>query len=100
MIIYVAHSYLGIPDNLKRARRICHDLQVRDKENTYLSPLLAFSHLAYGEMPFNEEMDLCLDLLMVCDKLIVASEVTRGVQIEIDFANSVGMEVEYLERSE
>ena len=33
----------------------------------------------------------------VSDKLIVASDLSKGVCKEIDFANLVGMEVEYLE---
>jgi hypothetical protein len=32
-------------------------------------------------------------LLSVCDVLIVASEPSKGVQKEIDFARMVGMEV-------
>jgi hypothetical protein len=45
-------------------------------------------------------MENCLDLLSVCDKLIVASELSKGVSKEIDFANLVNMEVEYLENTE
>ena len=42
-------------------------------------------------------MNLCIDLLPIADKLIVASNLSKGVCREIDFANLVGMEVEYLE---
>jgi hypothetical protein len=43
-------------------------------------------------------MELCYDLLSQCDKLIVASgRLSRGVAKEVDFANLVGMEVEWLE---
>ena len=99
MIIYVSHCFGGNPQNLERAKKITHDLQVNDLENTYVCPLLAFSHLQYGEVGFDAEMDLCLDILSNCDKLIVASDFSnsKGVQKEIDFANLVGMEVEYLE---
>ena len=45
-------------------------------------------------------MENCIDILSVCDKLIVASELSKGVAIEIDFANNVNMEVEYLENAE
>ena len=68
-----------------------------DLENTYICPLLALSHLQYGELGHDAEMELCLDVLGSCDKLIVASEISKGVQLEIDFANLVCMEVEYLE---
>ena len=45
-------------------------------------------------------MENCLDLLSVADKLIVASDLSKGVRREIDFANLVGMEVQYLEDTE
>ena len=99
MIIYVSHIYQGKPENLERARKITHDLQVADLENTYICPLLALSHLKYGEIGYENELEACIDLLSVADKLIVASDFldSIGVQKEIDFANLVGMEVEYLE---
>lgn len=100
MIIYVSHAYGGKQENLERARKITHDLQVADLENTYICPLLTFSHLQYGEIGYDAEMELCLDLLSVCDKLIVASDISKGVAEEIDFANLVNMEVEYLEDTE
>ena len=79
--------------NIARAKKITHDLQVADLENCYICPLLAFSHLDYGEIGYDEELELCLDILSVADVLIVASEPIDGVQKEIDFARMVGMEV-------
>ena len=38
-------------------------------------------------------MEICLDLLSACDVLIVASDISDGVQKEIGFARLVGMEV-------
>lgn len=96
IICYVAHRFSGEKSNYDRAKKITHDLQVSDKENAYLCPLLALSHLKYGELGFDEELDICIDMLQVCDCLIVASEISHGVQREIDFANLVGMEVRYL----
>ena len=68
-----------------------------DLENTYICPLVAFSHLEYGEIGYDAELELCIDILSNCDKLIVASDISKGVSREVDFANLVGMEVEYLE---
>ena len=102
-IYYVAHRYGGDIKNLEQAKKITHDLQVKDPENCYICPLIAFSHLGYNEIGYEEEIALCLDLLSVSDVLIVASEVSEGVQIEIDLAkklkNADGepMEVVYLE---
>ena len=100
MLIYVAAKYGGDPANIERAKKITHDLQVKDLANCYICPLLTFSHLEYGEMGFDEEMELCLDILSECEKMIVASEISKGVQMKIDFANLVGMEVEWFEDTE
>lgn len=97
MIIYVSHKFGGNPDNIERAKKITHDLQVKDLANCYVCPLLTFNHLEYGEVGYDEEMALCLDLLTVCDKMIIASEVSEGVQREIDFARLVNMEIVDLE---
>ena len=70
-----------------------------DLENTYICPLLALSHLKYNEVGYDNELEACIDLLSVCDKLIVASDISKGVARQIDFANLVGMEVEYLEET-
>ena len=93
MIYYVSHCYGGDTANLERAKKITHDLQMNDHENCYICPLMAFSHLGYNEIGHDEEMELCIDLLSVSDVLIVASDISEGVQKEIDFARLVGMEV-------
>ena len=100
MLIYVATKYGGYPANIKRAKKITHDLQVKDLANCYICPLLTFSHLEYGELGFDDEMELCLDILSSCDRLIVSSEeISKGVQMEIDFAKLVKMEVMRLDEN-
>lgn len=93
MILYISHKYGGDTANLERAKQITHDLQVNDPENCYICPLIAFSHLGYNEIGHYDEMALCIDLLSVSDVLIVTSDISDGVQKEIDFARMVGMEV-------
>lgn len=93
MLVYVSHCYGGDQDNVERAKRITHDLQVENPTHCFICPLLNFSCLEYGEIGYEEEMEICIDLLSVCDVLIVASDVSKGVQREIDFARMVGMEV-------
>ena len=96
MMYYVSHEYGGNAQNVEKAKKITHDLQVADPDNCYICPLTAFSHLQYGEIGYDAEMEMCLDLLSVCDKLIVASVPSEGVRREIEFAKMVNMEVEYL----
>ena len=45
-------------------------------------------------------MQLCEDLLILCDKLIVASDLSDGVEREITLAEKCNMEIEYLEDTE
>ena len=92
-LYYVSHRFGGDPANIERAKKITHDLQVADLDNCYICPLLTFSHLKYGEIGYDEELELCIDILSVADVLIVASDISKGVQKEIDFARMVGMEV-------
>lgn len=99
MLVYVASKYGGNPANLEIAKKITHDLQVKDLANCYICPLLTFSHLEYGELGYDDEMELCLDILQNCEKLIVASEISKGVQMEIDFAKLVKMEVMQLDEN-
>ena len=89
ILIYVCHAYGGDKANIERARKITHDLQVKDVANCYICPLLAFSDLEYGEIGYDDEMELCLDLLTCSDRLIVASEISRGVQREIELAEVI-----------
>lgn len=91
--IYVSHKFGGDPANMERAKKITHDLQIENPTHCFICPILAFSHLQYGEIGYDDEIELCLDLLSLCDTLIVASDVSKGVQKEIDFARMVGMEV-------
>lgn len=92
-ICYVSHRFGGDTANMERAKKITHDLQIENPEHCFICPILAFSHLEYGEIGYDDEIELCLDLLSLCDALIVASDVSDGVQKEIDFARMVGMEV-------
>ena len=93
MIIYVSHAYGGKKENYEKAKRITHDLQIENPTHCFICPLLAFSHLDYGEIGYDEELELCIDILSVADVLIVASEPSKGVQKEIDYARLFGMEV-------
>ena len=98
-ICYVSHVYGGEKNNIERAKKITKELQRRDLANCYICPLEAFSHFEYGEIGYNDEMELCLDLLSVSDCLIVASEISKGVRMEIDFAKLVKMEVMWLDEN-
>ena len=95
--VYVAHKYEGDRQNIEKLGVILRKLQKEHPENSYFSPLHNFSYLEYDDMPYEEVIECCKDWLTESDKLLVVGDFSRGVKIEIDFANLVGMEVEYLE---
>ena len=93
MLLYLAHKFQGKQENMERVKKIAHDLQMENPAHCVVCPLLNFSFLVYGEIGYEQEMEICLDLLSACDVLIIASDISEGVQEEIDFAKMVGMEV-------
>ena len=93
MLLYLSHKYQGKQENIERVKKIAHDLQIENPTHCVVCPLLNFSCLDYGEIGYEQEMEICLDLLSVCDVLIVTSEPSKGVQKENDFKRQVGMEV-------
>ena len=94
---YVSHAYGGKEENYNKAKSVMKALQYSRPNDCFLCPIFAFSHFDYGEMSYYDEMELRLDLLSLCDGLIVASKSCAEMQKEIEFAKLVDMEVEYIE---
>ena len=94
MLIYCAHYYGG--DRKAKAyaaRKICK-MQLGDLQNTYISPIHALGYL-YTLLDYDAGMELCYDLLMACDKLMVISPPSEGVMREIKMAKLLHIPVEY-----
>ena len=98
MVIYVTHCHNGDEENLQKASRIVHNLQKADKDNCYICPLLTFSAINKGELNEEEMSNIRIDLLSICDMLIVSSREDAQIKHEIDFAKLVGMEIKNLEQ--
>lgn len=96
-MIYVAHAFGGKKANIRKARKITHDLAKVDSDNTYVCPLLCFNYFKYNEVGYDAEMQMCTDLLGECMKMIVASPISKGVQLEIDYCNEWGIPIEYFD---
>lgn len=99
MLVYVAHPYSRKKKDRDRAVKITRALQLRDMENTYVCPIIALSHLAYSMISREEEIELRLDILSNCERLIVVGEITNSMRKEVNFAKLVRMEVVRLEES-
>lgn len=97
--IYIAHKYQGNKKNIEKVGKIAKKLQIEHPENSYFSPLHNFSFLDYDDISYEQMLEICIDWLSECDRLIVASDISKGVAKEIEFAKLVGMEVEYLEKN-
>jgi hypothetical protein len=96
-MVYVAHKFTDNPAaNIERAKQITNALQRADTNSLYVTPLLALSHIASGELGYEKEMELCLALLDRCNCMIVASEISKGVQMEIDHCRQKGIPIQYL----
>lgn len=93
MICYVSHTFQNKELNYERAKNVMRHLQKRDLANCYVCPLMTFSYLGYGEIGKDNEMELRLDLLTCADRLIIASEIDKQMQTEVEFAKLVKMEV-------
>ena len=96
MLKYVAFNYGGKRSNIRKAKKITHDLALADPINTYICPLLTFMYLRYGEVGYADEMSMCQDLLGECGEMIVASRISKGVQIEIDYCKEWGIPITFL----
>lgn len=86
MVIYVA-SELDAED-IDQFKEFLKILQSNDTENTYISPTMTFSHL----QDFESIEELKIDLLSICDKLIVYGKYA----VEVEFAKMFKMEIEYV----
>lgn len=91
MIIYVAHANETFAD-YHHAEKVTHALQVKDTENCYVCPALAFAHIG-KDLSDKDKTALKLDLLTVCDSVLIASRFCDDIKPEIEFANSIGMEI-------
>ena len=74
--------------------------QMQDFDNCYIIASEAFWHLSDKDIGYDDLIALRLDLLSVCDVLMVSESNNPFANDEIGFADLVGMEVKYLESTE
>lgn len=92
-IVYVSHKYDGKREEIREATRITYNLQLKDLLNHYYCPLVAIPWLAYKDISDDDKTALKLDMLSVCDSLLIASDISDDMKDEIEFAKLVKMEV-------
>lgn len=92
-IIYVSHKYDGKKEAIRDATRITYNLQTKDLQNHYYCPLVAIPWIAHKDISEDDKIALKLDMLTVCDSLLIASDISDDMEDEIEFAKLVKMEV-------
>lgn len=97
MIGYVTQHFDGSAESYQAVRELLLEIQDDDWENCYVSPVLTFPCSPASPEDVKNLMAVRLDLLMVCDILIVnGSIIDDYMKAEIDFAKLVGMDVFYV----
>ena len=94
MVYYVTQKNNGSITEFERCEETIRRMQISDPENTYISPSVTFSYLAFNEMG-DIEREMRYDLLCACDALIVVGEITEKVSGEIELAEKLNIEVLY-----
>lgn len=70
---YISHPYTGDEENNRaEAARIQRHLQERYPNCLFLNPLAMFEPLA--DMPYEQVMRYCLEMLRYCDGIIMAGD--------------------------
>lgn len=93
MRIYVSHPFSGKPENKAEVERIVTDLTKKYPEHIFYSPIHAFGFM-YNSVSYDRGMELCLDLLSLCDELWVFGDYdkSRGCRREIAYSIANGIE--------
>lgn len=94
MMIYCAHKYGGEEKNKRDIEKKIKTLQLSRPKDCFISPVHCFGWM-YKDIDYDAGMELCIDLLSVCDEVLVLSELSKGVKIEIETAEKLHIPVRY-----
>lgn len=93
MTYYVAHAYSGDKQNIMEARKTLLELQRKDLLNCYICPVVALPILESAKVDKDSKLELCFDIMTLCDAFIIGSYISEGMKKEIEFARLIKMEV-------
>ena len=91
MTVFVAHAQTE--DSSLRLSKIVLQLQYENPTDCFIPADIAFEHLYNGDFSQKEIYDIETDVLSNCDQLLIVSDISPIMQMQIDFARMVGMEV-------
>lgn len=96
MIVFVCSPYGGDPRNIDRAINYC--LMEIEMGNVPYAPHVFFTQMLDEDTDRQTGIDMGLKMLQRCDELHVWSAlITRGMKMEIDEAESLGIPVRFME---
>lgn len=86
MLIYVSHPFQNKESNVKKIESIVRRLAKENPDNTYISPVHTFGFM-YDDFSYKRGLDMCLDLLNMCDEMQVYGdwEHSQGCKAEIAY---------------
>ena len=93
MTYFVAHAYSGDKQNIRAARQTLLELQKKDLLNCYICPVVAIPALESADIDGDSKLELCFDLMTLCDAVVIGSYISEGMKKEIEFARLIKMEV-------
>ena len=87
MLIYISHAYSAKEENKIEVEQIVRQLLKDHPQHTFISPIHTFGYL-YKDVEYAIGLQMCLDLLVVCDYMIVYGdwENSKGCKQEIEYA--------------
>ena len=91
MTVFVAHEQTNT--SAVRSQKIVFQLQYENPTHCFIPAAIAFEHLYNGDFTEKQIYDIETDVLSNCDQLLIVSEISPIMQMQIDFAKMVGMEV-------
>ena len=93
-LVYLAHTFLGKPENVKDAQNIILKLLHKYPDVSFYSPLHATGFF-YSELSYERGMAHCFEVLRRCDELWLCRgwEESRGCNMEVDYARRIGLPI-------
>lgn len=93
MTYYVAHAFSSDKRSSAMAKRTLLELQKKDLLNCYICPVVSLPILECEDVDKDSKMELCYDMMTLCDAVVIGSYIGETVKKEIEFARLIKMEV-------
>lgn len=91
MTVFVAHCQTE--DSSIRSQKIVLQLQHENPTHCFIPAAIAFEHLYNGDFSQDDIFDIEADLLMNCDQILIASDISPIMRRQIEYCQRVCMEV-------